>query len=140
MEKMPRSRGCFVCGSPEENSRSLGVDIYWNDEENRTEIRIRPDSTWCGYEGVVHGGIIASVFDDAMAWAVRQAIGSWAVTGEMSVRYIRPVKEGQEYVVEGRVDRLSGRKITTAARMADASGKTVAEATALFIRMPGSGS
>jgi acyl-CoA thioesterase FadM len=58
----------------------------------------------------------------------------------MSVRYHPPVQERKEYVVEGRVDRLSGRKITTAARMADCSGKTVAEATALFIRMPGGGS
>ena len=140
MEKMPRSRGCFVCGSPEENSRSLGVEIYWNEEEHRTEIRIRPDTTWCGYEGMVHGGIIASVFDDAMAWAVRKTIGTWAVTGVMSVRYLRPVQEGKEYVVEGKVDRQSGRKITTAARMADDRGKTVAEATALFIRMPGGGS
>ncbi|MBL3538156.1 PaaI family thioesterase [Aminivibrio sp.] len=140
MEKMPGSRGCFVCGSPEENRRSLGVEIYWNEEENRTEITIRPDITWCGYDGVVHGGIIASVFDDAMAWAVRKTIDSWAVTGEISVRYLRPVREGKEYVVEGRVGRLSGRKITTAARMADDSGKTVAEATALFIRIPGGGS
>ena len=140
MEKMPRSRGCFVCGSPEENRRSLGVEIYWNDGENRTEITIRPDSTWGGSEGVDHWGIIASVFGDATAWAMRKTIDSWAVTGEMSVRYLRPVQEGKEYVVEGRVDRLSGRRITTAARMADDSGKTVAEATALFIRMPGGGS
>ena len=137
MEKLPRSRGCFVCGKPEDNPRSLGVDIFWDGGEEKTEIKISPDHTWCGYEGIVHGGLIASVFDDAMAWAVRQTIGGWAVTGEMSVRYLRPVKANHEYTVEGRVDKLSGRRITTAALMTDERGKKVAEAKALFIRVPG---
>ncbi len=136
MEKMPRSKGCFVCGLPEENSRSLGVSIFWDGEKGNTIIKISPDFTWCGYEGIVHGGIIASIFDDAMAWAVRQTIGGWAVTGEMSVRYLRPVKEGNEYTVEGRVSKQSGRRIATAAAMTGADGKKVAEATALFIKMP----
>jgi uncharacterized protein (TIGR00369 family) len=136
MEQLPRSKGCFVCGEPRENPRSLSVDILWNEEEQRTEITIKPDKTWCGYEGVVHGGIIASVFDDAMAWAVRQEIGSWAVTGEMSVRYLRPVLSGNRYVVEGWVDRISGRRISTSAFMKDEKGKKVSEANALFIRMP----
>lgn len=138
MEKLPRSKGCFVCGKPEENPRSLGVDIFWDDDGEKTAIKIRPDGTWCGYEGIVHGGVIASVFDDAMAWAVRQTIGGWAVTGEMSVRYMRPVKADQEYTVEGRVDKQSGRRITTVAQMTDGTGKKVAEAKALFIRVPGS--
>ena len=133
MEKLPRSKGCFVCGTPEENSRSLGVDIFWNSEEKKTEISISPDSTWCGYEGVVHGGIIASVFDDAMAWAVKQETGSWAVTGEMSVRYLRPVKAGAAYRVEGRVEKKSGRRITASAVMMEDGGRKAAEASALFI-------
>lgn len=136
MEKLPRSKGCFVCGSPEENRRSLGVDIFWDGEKENTVIKIRPDATWCGYEGIVHGGIIASIFDDAMAWAVRQAIGGWAVTGEMSVRYLRPVKEGEEYTVVGRVSKQAGRRLTTEASMTGENGKKAAEATALFIRMP----
>jgi uncharacterized protein (TIGR00369 family) len=133
MEKLPRSKGCFVCGTPEENSRSLGVDIFWNSEEKKTEISISPDFTWCGYEGVVHGGIIASVFDDAMAWAVKQETGSWAVTGEMSVRYLRPVKAGTMYHVEGRVEKISGRRINASAVMTEDGGRKAAEASALFI-------
>ncbi|MGI6783531.1 MAG: PaaI family thioesterase [Aminivibrio sp.] len=136
MEKLPRSKGCFVCGSPEENSRSLGVDIFWDGENERTVIKFLPDSTWCGYEGIVHGGIIASIFDDAMAWAARQAAGGWAVTGEMSVRYLRPVKAGMEYTAEGRVSKQSGRRLTTEAALTGEDGKRAAEATALFIKMP----
>jgi uncharacterized protein (TIGR00369 family) len=111
------------------------LSIFWNDEERRTEIPILPNSTWCGYEGVVHGGIIASVFDDAMAWAIRRESGSWAVTGEISVRYLRPVLAGTRYVVEGRVEKSSGRRISTVAVMKEENGKKVAEANALFVRI-----
>ncbi len=136
MEQLPRSKGCFVCGDSEDNPRTLGLTIFWNDEERRTEIALAPDGTWCGYEGVVHGGIIASVFDDAMAWAVRREHGAWAVTGEMSVRYLRPVLAGNRYIVEGRVEKTSGRRIATTAVMKDEKGKEVAEANALFVRIP----
>ena len=135
MEKLPRSKGCFVCGNSDDNPRSLGLTIFWNDEEKRTEIPILPNSTWCGYEGVVHGGIIASVFDDAMAWAIRKESGSWAVTGEMSIRYLRPVLADARYVIEGRVEKTSGRRIATTALMKDEKGKKVAEANALFIKI-----
>ena len=135
MEKLPRSKGCFVCGNSDDNPRSLGLTIFWNDEEQRTEILILPDNTWCGYEGVVHGGIIASVFDDAMAWAIRKESGSWAVTGEMSIRYLRPVLADARYVVEGRVEKMSGRRIAATALMKDEKGKKVAEANALFIKI-----
>lgn len=135
MEQLPRSKGCFVCGNSDDNPRSLGLTIFWNDEEQRTEIPIFPNSTWCGYEGVVHGGIIASVFDDAMAWAIRRESGSWAVTGELSVRYLRPVLADTRYVVEGRVEKRSGRRISTVAVMKSYDGKKVAEANGLFLKI-----
>ena len=135
MEQLPRSKGCFVCGSPEENRRSLGVDIFWNDDEKQTEITIAPDATWCGYEGIVHGGIIASVFDDAMGWAVRKEIDSWAVTGEMTVRYLRPVQAGRSYSVSGRAEKLTGRRVSAVASMTDEGGKKVAEARGIFVRI-----
>ena len=136
MEHLPRSKGCFVCGSAGDNPRSLALDILWNEEEGNTEIALSPDSSWCGYEGIVHGGIIASVFDDAMAWAVKKEIGTWAMTGEMSIRYLRPVKSGKAYVVKGKVDKRIGRRINASGVLTDDEGKKMAEATALFLRMP----
>ncbi len=135
MERLPGSKGCFVCGTGGENRRSLGVHILWDEEGEFTEIAVTPDETWCGYERVVHGGILAALFDDAMAWAIRRKTGEWAVTGEMSVRYLRPVRSEANYTVRGKVDRISGRRLTTSAVMVDASGRKVAEATALFIRL-----
>lgn len=135
MGHLPRSKGCFVCGQPEDNPRTLGLKFSWNEETHRTETEIAPDSTWCGYEGIVHGGVIASVFDDAMGWAVRQETGTWSVTGELTVRYVRPVLSGGRYTVEGWVEKAAGRRIAAAAFLADKDGTRLAEAKGLFFHV-----
>lgn len=134
MEKLEGSRGCFVCGDPvTENKRSLGLEIYWDESNEETVIEIDPDSTWCGYENIVHGGIIAAISDDAMAWAVKKKHGQWAVTARMGLVYRKPLKTGQRYSVKGSVLKTRGRKITTSCRIEDTKGKVYTESEALFI-------
>jgi acyl-coenzyme A thioesterase PaaI-like protein len=40
-----------------------------------------PNPEHQGFHDVVHGGIISTILDEAMAWATAHA-GVWAVTGE----------------------------------------------------------
>lgn len=134
MEKLEGSRGCFVCGDPvTENERSLGLEIYWDELNKETFIEIEPENTWCGYENIVHGGIIAAISDDSMAWAVKKNCGQWAVTARMSLTYRKPLKTGQTYSAKGRVLKSRGRKITTSCRIEDTRGEVYTEAEALFI-------
>jgi uncharacterized protein (TIGR00369 family) len=65
-----------------------------------------------GYDGLVHGGIIAAVLDDSMAHAL-MAIGLMPVTAEMKVRFKKPINVGEEILFEGKVIR-SGRRIVEA--------------------------
>ena len=76
---------------------------------------------------------MASVFDDAMGWAVRRTQGSWSVTADLHIRYRRPVAAGYEYLVRGRVLETKGRKTKTSAELLDVDGNILAEANALFI-------
>jgi uncharacterized protein (TIGR00369 family) len=105
----------------------------WDKESGEVHAAFRPDETWCGYSGVVHGGILAAMFDDAMAWAARQDSGDWGVTADFHIRYRKPVTVGGKYTVKGRVVSRKGRKSKTAARIVDAEGVVFAEAAALFI-------
>lgn len=133
MERLPGSPGCFVCDNDGSNPRSLHLHLMWDDEKGEVHIPFAPDETWCGYSGLVHGGILASVFDDAMAWAVRQVGGDWGVTADFHIRYRRPVTAGGEYTVRGRVESRRGRKAKTTAEIVDAEGNVLAEADALFV-------
>jgi uncharacterized protein (TIGR00369 family) len=128
-----RNPGCFVCGSTESNPRALNLAIFWNEEEHHTEIPFKADETWCGYKGIVHGGILSAITDDAMAWALRETCADWGVTGSLSIRFLRPVLTGKPYTALGWVEEHKGRKVATKAQILSEDGTIHVEAKALFV-------
>ncbi|HEY3450289.1 MAG TPA: PaaI family thioesterase [Myxococcales bacterium] len=87
-----------------------------------------------GYPGVVHGGVLALVFDSAMANCMFSR-GYRAVTAELTVRYLGPVSVGESAVVSVNVVReahplyvLEGRVTQGGQEKARATGKFVAQA------------
>ncbi len=133
LEKLEGSRGCFVCDKTGVNPRSLGVTLFWDEESDTTVIPFTPDDSWCGYEGIVHGGILTAICDDVMAWSARKASGEWSVTASISVRFLRPVGSGKSYTATGRASAVEGRKIRTEARITNEEGKVCADAKAVFV-------
>ncbi|MGH2613756.1 MAG: PaaI family thioesterase [Thermomicrobiales bacterium] len=88
-----------------------------------------------GFQGVIHGGIISNVLDEAMAWATARA-GIWAVTGEMRVRFRRPLNVGEPTTVTARVSDCRDRIVNTTAELTlDRDGSTIATASATFVRV-----
>jgi acyl-coenzyme A thioesterase PaaI-like protein len=61
-----------------------------------------PD-TLCGFDGLVHGGILSTILDETAAWALFAHLGRFAVTRELTTRYLKPVETNKEFLVEGRV-------------------------------------
>jgi acyl-coenzyme A thioesterase PaaI-like protein len=59
------------------------------------------------------------------------------MTRKLDVDYLRPVPSGAPIRLDGSVTRSEGRKHWTAARILNAEGKVLAEATGLFISIPG---
>ncbi|HON34258.1 MAG: PaaI family thioesterase [Thermovirgaceae bacterium] len=133
LEELEGSRGCFICDRSGTNPRSLGVILYWDGDSERTVIPFTPDDTWCGYEGIVHGGILSALCDDAMAWAAKKAIENWTVTADMSIRFLRPVKSGARYTAFGNSLSVDGRKVKTEARIIGEDGKTYVDAKGTFV-------
>jgi acyl-coenzyme A thioesterase PaaI-like protein len=86
----------------------------------------------------VHGGIIATMLDEAMSKANRHR-GIVAITRHMSVDYRKPVPLEADLVLEGWSERDaasdSGRKHRCAAEVRDASGTVLATATGIFIEV-----
>jgi len=133
LERLPGSPGCFICDNNGSNPRSLRLKIMWDEAGREVRIAFRPDQTWCGYSEVVHGGLVASVLDEAMAWAVKQARGQWAFTADFHLRYKKPLAPGQDYEVRAEAPEGGGRKITTRARVLDGEGQVLARAEAIFL-------
>jgi acyl-coenzyme A thioesterase PaaI-like protein len=121
--------GCFGCG----DDNPIGLHLRFAAEGDSVRASFTPNSDHQGFGDIVHGGIISTILDEAMAWATAHA-GVWAMTGEMRVRFRRPLNIGEPTVVTARVSGVRGRLVTTASELVvvrDAS--PVATATATFV-------
>ena len=84
---------------------------------------------------MVHGGILASVLDDAMANCLWLR-GISAVTAKMSLRYREPVPVGSRLLVYGRIVQERDKTATAEGWLTNADGKTLVEASGTFFKLP----
>jgi uncharacterized protein (TIGR00369 family) len=124
---------CFGCGPA--NAIGLQLEFLLAEDGAVVCLPTIPDS-FEGPPGYLHGGIIATLLDEAMSKTVR-ARGLRAVTGRMEIDYRRPVRSAAPIRLEGRLLRSEGRKNWTEARILDARGHVLAEAKGIFIEIGG---
>jgi uncharacterized protein (TIGR00369 family) len=87
--------------------------------------------------GQVHGGVLGTLLDSAMAAAIATVTGpdSQDVTTAMSVYYLRPARTGP-LVAHGSVRRRQGRRIVADGTIVGPDGEPVAYASAEFAVRP----
>lgn len=124
---------CSGCGA----LNPCGLHLsFATDDAGGVSARFTPRPQDEGFFDVVHGGIVTAMLDEAMAWAAFTA-GIWAVTAKLDIRFRSPVRVGAELLIGGRVLAQRGRLVETAAEVRRADdGLLLAEATALFVRVP----
>ncbi|MCC7175753.1 MAG: PaaI family thioesterase [Bryobacterales bacterium] len=123
-----RHPGCFACG--EDNPHGLRIH-YRRDGSGAFTAVWRPTSGWEGFRGIVHGGIVSTVLDEAMSKAV--AALCEALTAELRVRFRRRVESGSAMFVRGWVTRRHKRRIQAEATLTSAEGTEHAHAWAVFL-------
>jgi len=122
---------CFGCGPA--NPNGLHLEFLLAEDHSVVSMASIPDS-FEGAPGYLHGGIIATLLDEAMSKSVR-ARGFIAMTRHMEIDYLRPVPSGKPIRLEARVTRNEGRKHWTEARIVDADGTELAAGKGLFIEV-----
>jgi uncharacterized protein (TIGR00369 family) len=123
------SNRCFGCGSA--NATGLRLEFLLAEDGSVVSLPTVPD-TFEGHPGYLHGGVIATLLDEAMSKATR-ARGLTTMTRRLEVEYLNPVPSGAPLRVEGRVVRSEGRKHWVESRILDPGGKVLAEAKGLFL-------
>jgi uncharacterized protein (TIGR00369 family) len=124
---------CFICGPG--NPRGLRLNPQGRD--GRCSFEWTPDADFQGWSGVLHGGIVSAVMDEAMAYAAMSVCGR-AATVEITVAFRRPVITGIPVTVTGEVVSSRGRLVETSGRI-EQEGEVRAEARARFIAVTGGG-
>ena len=120
---------CFACGSL--NANGLQLDLHVEPGRCWTELAL--DNRFEGWEGIVHGGILCTILDEVMAWAL---VGedNWGVTARMNVTFRRPVLVGTTVRAEGWITEARRRVVATAARIVDATtGDELASSTGMYV-------
>jgi uncharacterized protein (TIGR00369 family) len=121
---------CFVCGK--DNPESMRLRFTHDAERDCFVCRFRLGKRYTGPPGHCHGGIIATILDEAMG-KVNKLRNVIAVTSEMTVNYLKPVPLQQPLRVESREVKVTGRKHINMAEILNEKGEVLARSQGLFI-------
>ena len=123
--------GCFGCG--DDNDAGLHLQFFVDDEQ-RVLCRVTLAKQFQGPPGHAHGGIIATLLDEAMSKANRHR-NITAMTRHMSIDYLKPVPLATPLLLEGWSKGESGRKHRCSAELRRPDGTVLASATGIFIEV-----
>ena len=121
---------CFVCGMA--NPHGLQLTFQWDGDEYYTEFYT--DERFQGYNGVLHGGISATILDEVMAKRLTSR-GLHVVTASIDIRYKKPVPTKINVRVEAELVEHRRNIFKMAARVILPDGVVAVEATARFMEI-----
>ena len=121
---------CFGCGG----ANDAGMKLTFEQDNAKRKIvgRFILGETYQGGGGMAHGGIIATLLDEAMGKVCRFREVR-AVTAELTVQYLKPVKVDQEIIVEGFETDQQGRNLFLAGEIRNNAGEVLARGTGRFV-------
>ena len=125
-----RRNQCFACGP--DNPDGMHLKFAYDKKSKTFVCRFRLDDRYTGPPGHCHGGIIATILDEAMGKVnkLRQVI---ALTSRITVEYLRPVPLNKPLRVESRQVSLRGRRHVNMAEILNQKGEVLARGQGLFI-------
>jgi len=116
---------CFGCG--QKNPIGLKLNFSWDGRVARTEFT--PNRLHQGWSGVVHGGIIACLLDEAMSYAARFS-GVDSLTARMQARLRRPLPIDELLIITASLTRKTRKLAEARAEVSLRDGTVVADGTA----------
>jgi len=122
---------CFVCGK--KNDRGLQLEFIL---EERKAIRcdFTPDKAYQGFSGIVHGGILGLILDEAMV-SLLWKLGKNAITAQFQMRLKNPAYVDEPLVFHAGIEKEERKIIYTFAECKDQNGRVIATATAACMKV-----
>ena len=121
---------CFVCGAKNPNGLKLSFEIDREKQALKTTYVASP--TFQGWDGIVHGGMISTLLDEAMAKLVYE-LGFQAVTASLEIRFKKPAPILEPLCVYGNISEVNKRLIRAKAHVAKEDGTVLATGVSTFL-------
>lgn len=119
---------CFACGS----TNPIGMGLQIELAEGRASTTWSPGPDFVGWSDRIHGGLVATVLDEVMAWAPTSD-DAWAVTIRLSIRFHSPASPGESLQAVGWVSARRRRIYEVRGELRGADGRLVADATGTYL-------
>jgi uncharacterized protein (TIGR00369 family) len=119
---------CFACG----DRNPIGMRLHIELGEGTASTTWTPSADYVGWEDKVHGGLLATLLDEVMAWAP-SSYDSWAVTAEMNIRFRSPADPSERLEARAWVEQRRRRIYHVRGEVRGADGRMVAEASGRFL-------
>jgi uncharacterized protein (TIGR00369 family) len=123
---------CFGCGGG--NAMGMLLTFELDEVSRRVVGRFRIPAQYQGARGILHGGIVATLLDEAMG-KLNYGGGKPAMTAELHVNYLRPVPVEQEIIVEAYHQRRKGRNLLHSAEIRNVLGEVLARGEGRFVEV-----
>jgi len=103
-----RDAHCFGCS--QRNSHGLKMKFYTDETTLYSWLSVPPHL--CGWEGIIHGGVLSTMLDEIMGWSAIYTLRQVVMTKSMTIDYLRPVYIEDKLRVEGKVvEKVSDREV-----------------------------
>lgn len=126
---------CFGCGAA--NPRGMQLAFEQDDAAQEIRGRFRLGIEYCGGPGFIHGGIIATLLDEAMS-KVSRFRQVHAVTAELVIEYLKFVPVDEDLLVEAREVEKNGRVLHRVGEISNREGEVLARGRGRFIEIDSS--
>lgn len=126
---------CFVCGQ----RNPFGLQLIFRIEDDAIVADFQPREEHQGFPGVIHGGIIASILDEALGrTSLLAQHPEWTMTGRLEIRYRRYVPYGPQLRVRARpgTERRRMLQASGVITLSDDETTVLAEAQGTFLALP----
>lgn len=128
---LPYSNWCYVCGK----DNPIGFKVIFRSENGRVKLEYTPELHRQGYLGVVHGGVISTLLDEAMGWAPTLITKRFFVTAELTIRYTRPFPVEKTMIIEAWAEKVTKRMALAKGEVRDKEGSLYAKAQGKYLPM-----
>lgn len=123
--------GCFVCG--QKNPQGLKINFQVDREKQTISTTYTVEPTYQGWDGVVHGGILCTLLDEAMANLVYE-LGLNGIAASLEVRFKKPAPTLEPLRIYGEITEVHKKLVRAKASISKEDGTVLATGTASFVR------
>jgi len=120
---------CFGC-SPR-NQFGLHLKVFMSKHGCVSFTKI-PEK-FCGFDGIVHGGIVATLLDEISAWTLVIHIKKLCITQEAKIKYYKPIFVNTAITVEGKIKERNNFGVKTISYVKNIKGDILAEGESNWI-------